>query len=68
MGSFSALPYSAETLTDTKHDDELPESDAVYLSADLYMSGLGSNSCGPLPLEKYRVPNKGKGKIRFRFL
>ena len=68
MGSFSALPYSAETLTDTKHDDELPESDAVYLSADLYMSGLGSNSCGPLPLEKYRVPNKGKGQIRFRFL
>lgn len=65
MQSFSALPYAVETLADTNHDDELPESDGTYLSADLYMSGLGSNSCGPQPLEQYRVPNEGKGKIRF---
>lgn len=67
MQSFSAIPYSQEVLTATKHHDELPESDGVYLSVDLFMSGLGSNSCGPLPDEKYCVPRKGQGKVRFFF-
>lgn len=67
MQSFSAIPYSQEVLTDTKHYDELPESDGTYLSVDLFMSGLGTNSCGPLPDEKYRTPRKGNGRIRFLF-
>ena len=67
MNSFSAIGYSAETLTQEKHDDELPASDAVYFNADFAMSGIGSNSCGPeLPL-RYRVPKCGTGRIAFRF-
>lgn len=67
MNSFSAIGYSAEILTQTKHDDELPVSDAVYFNADFTMSGIGSNSCGPeLPL-CYRVPKCGTGRIAFRF-
>lgn len=67
MNSFSAIGYSAETLTQAKHDDELPASDAVYFNADFAMSGIGSNSCGPeLPL-RYRVPKCGTGRIAFRF-
>ncbi|MBQ4268999.1 MAG: hypothetical protein IJB97_05050, partial [Clostridia bacterium] len=65
MHSFSAIPYSAETLAATAHDDELPESDATYFHCDYFMSGLGSNSCGPVVGKKYRVPQEGKGEIRF---
>ena len=61
--SFCASPYSACTLEKTKHDDELPASDAVYLYADYYMSGIGSNSCGPRLNERYRTPDCGKGEI-----
>ena len=61
--SFSALPYSAETLTDCAHDWELPKSDGTYLSLDFFMSGIGSNSCGPVLDEKWEAPKKGKGSI-----
>lgn len=61
--SFSALPYSAYTLEYTAHDWELPKSDGTYLSLDYYMSGIGSNSCGPRLPEKYQTPKEGKGSI-----
>lgn len=67
MQSFSALPYSAETLENTAHDDELPETDGTYFCVDIDMSGLGSNSCGPLPLEKYRVKRRGNQEITLLF-
>ena len=67
MQSFSALPYSAETLESTAHDDELPETDGTYFCMDIAMSGLGSNSCGPIPLEKYRVKKKENGEITLLF-
>lgn len=67
MTSFSVLPYSVKQIETADHDYELPESDGTYLCADFYMSGLGSNSCGPLPQESYRVPKSGKGKIIFKF-
>jgi len=67
MKSFSALLYSAETLTSTKHDDELPNSDYTYFSCDYAMSGLGTNSCGPIVRKDYQVPQEDKGVIRFFF-
>ncbi len=63
MESFSAIPYSINELDKAKHDEELPISSATYLSLDYSMSGMGTNACGPLPLEKYRVPFKGNGSI-----
>ncbi len=67
MYSFSAIPYSATTIENTAHDDELPESDGIYLSVDIASSGVGSNACGPRPLDKYLVPEKGGRKIRLIF-
>ena len=67
MRSFSALPYSARTLADTLHDYELPESDATYFNVDYYMSGLGTESCGPCVRPEYRVPFAGNGKILLRW-
>ncbi len=67
MTSFSALPYSAETIENTAHDYELPASDGTYLCVDLQMSGLGSNSCGPVPFKKYIIKDKGEGEISLLF-
>ncbi len=61
--SFSALPYSAATLTHTAHDWQLPEKTATHLSLDFFMSGIGSNSCGPWLKEEWQAPKKGKGFI-----
>ena len=67
MTSFSALPYSTAQLQNAAHDYELPERDGTYLSADYYMSGLGTNACGPLPFDGYVTPNAGAGAICFYF-
>lgn len=63
MQSFCAIPYSVKTLSAAKHDDELPESDAVYCTLDFGMSGIGSRSCGPKLPGKYRFPSKGEGRV-----
>ena len=68
MASFSAIGYSAETLTRCRHDDELPAQDAAYFTADFVSSGIGSHSCGPTLPRAYSAPRKGGGCITFRFL
>ena len=61
--SFSTLPHTVQEYTDYKHDWELPESSCTELCIDYFMSGVGSNSCGPALAEKYQTPKKGKGSI-----
>ncbi|HEY8390040.1 MAG TPA: hypothetical protein VIL26_03710 [Clostridia bacterium] len=56
--SFSALPYSVKELSESPHDFELPEPSVVHLCFDHKMSGVGSASCGPQLLEKYRTNEK----------
>lgn len=51
--SFSAHPYTAEALDKAEHTFELKAEEKTVLSLDWRMGGIGSNSCGPLPLEKY---------------
>ena len=65
--SFSVLPYSAKTLATTAHDYELQESDTVFVSLDIAMSGVGTNSCGPELKKEYRAPKTGHNKFRIRF-
>ena len=67
MASFSALGYSAETLTKTAHDDELPAPDGAYFTADFVCGGMGSASCGPALPAEYGAPRRGGGCITFRF-
>ena len=56
--------YRAEALTKAMHMDELEKNGAVNVRIDYRGSGLGSNSCGPELLEKYRV---GEKEFKFRF-
>lgn len=53
--SFSALHYTEEELTVKKHDFELEDAGCTVLCLDMAQSGIGSNSCGPELLPKYRL-------------
>lgn len=50
--------YSTEMLTEATHIDELKENGAVNIRIDYKNSGVGSNSCGPQLIEKYRLAEK----------
>lgn len=53
--NFSARHYTDENLDEAKHVWDLNRTDDITLNVDYKVSGLGSGSCGPLTLEKYRV-------------
>ena len=50
--------YTAHELAAAMHTDELKKSDKTVIRIDYKNSGLGSNSCGPELLEKYRLSEK----------
>lgn len=56
--------YSTRALTVAEHIDELRKNGAVNVRIDYKNSGVGSNSCGPNMLEKYRLKEK---EISFSF-
>jgi beta-galactosidase len=51
----SALPYTDEQLDSPEYSIDLPESSATVLCLDVRTLGVGSNSCGPRPLDQYTV-------------
>jgi beta-galactosidase len=53
--SFNASAYTQEELTVKKHNYELKKAPYHIFCIDYKMSGIGSNSCGPELLEKYRI-------------
>ena len=56
--SFQASPYTQEELEQKKHHYELQPSGSTILCLDYKQSGIGSNSCGPELIEKYRLDEK----------
>ena len=55
---FNVSHYSAMTLMRAMHIDELKKEDATVIRIDYKDSGMGSTSCGPVLLEKYRLDEK----------
>lgn len=53
--SFNASYYTQEELTRKAHNFELEECGSTVLCLDARQSGIGSNSCGPELIEKYRL-------------
>lgn len=53
--SFNASVYTQEELTEKKHNFELVPCGSTVLNLDFRQDGIGSNSCGPRPKEKYRL-------------
>jgi len=59
--------YTAENLTMAAHEYELIRSNETILSLDYRQNGLGSASCGPLPLAQYLFnPAPVRFKINLR--
>lgn len=54
--SFNASEYTQEELAKKRHSWELEKCGETVLCVDSKMAGVGSNSCGPELLEKYRLP------------
>ena len=53
--SFNASVYTQEELEHRKHNYELEPCGSTVLCVDHKMAGIGSHSCGPELLPKYRV-------------
>lgn len=53
--SFNTSVYTSEELTKKAHNYELEESGCTVFCVDYRQNGIGSNSCGPELLEKYRL-------------
>ena len=53
--SFNASEYTQEELTRKKHNYELEKAPYHIVCIDYRQSGIGSNSCGPELLKKYRL-------------
>ena len=53
--SFNISPYSTKKITETDHDYKLREDGFTTVNIDYRMSGVGSNACGPLLPEEYKV-------------
>ena len=62
--SFNASVYTQEELERVSHNYELKESDSTVFCMDYAMNGIGSNSCGPDVLDKYRFAEEA---FQFQF-
>lgn len=63
----SVRHYTDDNLTQARHTNELERIDEIVLNLDHLVSGVGSGSCGPQTLEKYRVkPEQTAFSIRLR--
>jgi len=51
----AALPYSDEEMEPVEYKIDLPKSKGTVLVISHKTLGVGSNGCGPRPLEQYRV-------------
>ena len=56
MMEAGALHFSTRDLSNKTHPFRLPITDYTSLSIDCISRGLGNTSCGPGPLDQYRLP------------
>jgi beta-galactosidase/evolved beta-galactosidase subunit alpha len=64
---FSAHRYTTDDFDKAKHTNELVENDFISLNLDHCQQGLGSASCGPMPLEQHMLhPKAFSFKLKFK--
>ncbi len=64
--TFTCHDYTDAALTEAWHEYELKKAGSTVLDIDLCQSGLGSNSCGPEPMTRYK-PVLTSGDVSFSF-
>jgi len=63
---FNASHYTIDEIITAAHPEDLPEGNASYIYIDGFLSGAGSNSCGPQPMEQYKI-KIGKQPLEYSF-
>ena len=53
--NFQAHHYTQDQLVDCKHTWDIPQNAFTQVSVDGYITGIGSNSCGPATLDQYII-------------
>lgn len=61
---FNVSHYNSYSLDKAKHTNELTKDNSTNVRIDYKVSGIGSNSCGPMLSEKYQLNEK---EIEFSF-
>jgi beta-galactosidase len=62
--SCNVSAFTTKAIDQAEHTDELISDGKTHLRIDYKVSGIGSNSCGPELMEKYRLSEKN---ITFNF-
>ena len=62
---FSISRYAQEDMTAARHLSDLKPDGALHLCCDAFQRGVGTASCGPDTLEKYRI---APGRYRLELL
>ena len=65
--SFNCSHFTAEQLTETRHDSELIPRKETVVHVDYAHAGIGSNSCGPALHERWQL-NEPTIDFSFRLL
>ncbi len=53
--TFSVHDYTDQALFEAQHNTDIERAGLTCVSLDLEQGGLGSNSCGPEPMDQYRL-------------
>lgn len=64
--SAKVLPYTARQIAAATHDCDLPAADAVFLTLDAAVLGLGNSSCGPGVLKRHAIERR-EHRLHVRF-
>jgi len=63
---FNASHYTIDNIISAAHPEDLEEANASHIYIDGFLSGAGSNSCGPQPMDQYKV-KLGKQPLKYSF-
>ncbi len=62
---FSAHHYTDDDLMLWRHTEDVKDMNFTRVNIDGYVSGIGSNSCGPQPMDQYLVKTDGTKEFSF---
>ena len=66
--NFGVKRYTDRALASCTHREDIKYDNVNYLSIDGYMGGIGTNSCGPMPLEKYQLKTNRSYTFSFKIV
>lgn len=62
---FNVQTHSINEIDEAAHREDLPEEESLYVYIDSEVRGVGSGSCGPDTMDKYKIKNKDTYKLSF---